>query len=146
MHILLCIRRQKKLFAKLLLSFLWQKNHHVAHTHLITISFSTTKCNLCKNDPFLFENINSNNNSQWDRNQATYILMEIHWFSSKSVMRYIFAKKSSRVIQGCNSIEKLSHWAICQLTKMYVNLAKIGLSPSLIKVSVMNVLECSMFV
>ena len=74
--------------------------------------------------------------------------MEIHWFSSKSVMRYIFAKKSSRVIQGCNSIEKLSHWAICQLTKMYVNLAKIGLSPSLIKVSVMNVLElqCSMFV
>ena len=67
--------------------------------------------------------------------------MKIHWCISKSVMRYIFAKKSSRVIQGCNSIEKLSHWAICQLTKMYVNLAKIGLSPSLIKVSVMNVLE-----
>ena len=38
-----------------------------------------------------------------------------------------------------------SYWAKCQLTKMYVNLAKIGLSPSesvnmsLIKVSVMNV-------
>ena len=76
-----------------------------------------------------------------------YTLMKIYWLSISSPSCAIFSpEKSSRVIQGCNSIEKLSHWAICQLTKMYVNLAKIGLSPSLIKVSVMNVLECSMFV
>ena len=65
------------------------------------------------------------------------LILKIFPFVHIHNMIYLSIKTAKNyVIQGWNSIEKkyyaryASYWAKCQLTKMYVNLAKIGLSPS----------------